>query len=396
MKHMLSNDKLNILTVVWVLFCLKIAAPYGLSFSEIFYYLMLLFICILEFVKLYKGGIKSKTEYKILCCFIFLMMIQVIGTIQLFTLFSIRNIIAIFCILCFFDVLAFCDYEIEIVPIRIATYITFFFLGVRYALHEDFGNIVPGFIVFSLCAYALFEISYSLKLSSNELNKKRIYKIALWVVPIYAVAVAICYLSHARTSLLTLLIITFLYIFIICINPSKKKMRIFFFVLIAGVIGLIIVYTYIRSFSWYDNVNVYSVKMFGKNLDSSRPNLWRTSLESLNWWQIIIGEGPGKLPDVMRYRSASFHNSYIQLIMQSGVVGLLSLMFVFFYIWNCLIKHCDDLSIKLVLSVFVGVIVYNCFEVTLLQNKAFLGLLQWLILAYGVKRSMSLDFRKEV
>lgn len=45
---------------------------------------------------------------------------------------------------------------------------------------------------------------------------------------------------------------------------------------------------------------------------------------------------------------------------------------------------------KMVLACFVGVIVYNLFESTLLQNKVFLGMCEWIVICMGIVRNKEL------
>ena len=48
----------------------------------------------------------------------------------------------------------------------------------------------------------------------------------------------------------------------------------------------------------------------------------------------------------------------------------------------------------LFVSAFVAVIAYNCMECCLLQNKTFLGMMQWMVLALGVQRSRMEESKK--
>ena len=121
-------------------------------------------------------------------------------------------------------------------------------------------------------------------------------------------------------------------------------------------------------------------ELFGKNIDSSRSYLWNESLKILSDWQYLLGMGTGKLPEVERYKSSSFHNSYLQLLMQNGLLGLMVLMMLFRKLWNLVIRTQIDDIVYFAISIFIAIIIYNCFETTLFQNKTFLGITEWVAL----------------
>ena len=149
--------------------------------------------------------------------------------------------------------------------------------------------------------------------------------------------------------------------------------------------GLLTTYFYIniKEIYFYEFFDSISYNLFGKFLDSSRPFLWSESLKILSGWQYFIGAGTGKLPEIARFENSSFHNTYLQLFIQNGILGLIALIAVFKKLWNLIISNEIDEMSYLVISIFIGVIIYNCFETTLLQNKTFLGIVEWLTISIG-------------
>lgn len=86
---------------------------------------------------------------------------------------------------------------------------------------------------------------------------------------------------------------------------------------------------------------------------------------------------------MIRFKNSSFHNTYLQLFIQNGIFGLVILIILFKKIWNLIIDNEIDDMLYFVISIFIGIIIYNCYETTLLQNKTFLGIIEWLTLGIG-------------
>jgi O-antigen ligase len=91
--------------------------------------------------------------------------------------------------------------------------------------------------------------------------------------------------------------------------------------------------------------------------------------------------------------SGSVHSQYFQILLQNGLAGLSILFVLLFIIWVTMTNKRDKPNLFCIAS-FVGIILYNAFEVSFLQNKLALGGMQWLILAIGVGRSLRSMVRK--
>lgn len=163
----------------------------------------------------------------------------------------------------------------------------------------------------------------------------------------------------------------------------------FWAVIAVSIIGIYI-YARVDTFAFYTEWHTISVQLFGKGLDSGRPWLWGESLNAIgnNW---VVGMGTGiQTNDLMNFEG-SFHNQFIQLFMQNGLIGLFVFYGILFTLWKPLARHLDDRIVRICLAAFIGIIAYNCFETTLLENKVALGIMQWQLIAIGVSRACSLD-----
>lgn len=197
-------------------------------------------------------------------------------------------------------------------------------------------------------------------------------------------AVIFSFLCASRTALFVsiLLVVLFCLFYFFDFKPSTYK-KLFTVMLIFIVLGLTL-YINAKDYKWYESLNVISQQYFGKNIDSSRSYLWQTSLAQLKGTDWIWGLGTGIKPFIPRYANSSFHNSFIQTLMQNGVIGLSCVVFIFWIIWTNIVKIEVRPLRALFMSAFVAVVLYNCMECCLLQNKSFLGMIQWSILSLGV------------
>jgi O-antigen ligase len=117
--------------------------------------------------------------------------------------------------------------------------------------------------------------------------------------------------------------------------------------------------------------------------------LWKASIEAIgNKW--IFGLGTGTLPSDFMMFEASFHNQFLQLFMQNGIIGLSMFYYLLYTLWKPMADNLRDPVIKICAAAFFGIIIYNSFETTLLQNKIALGLIEWQLIAIGVSRGISL------
>ena len=200
-------------------------------------------------------------------------------------------------------------------------------------------------------------------------------------------SVAFILASQSRTALFVLGIMAAFLIILRMSKPNRRFLNTFFLIFIGCVVVFLFVYAHAKDFGWYADLNEYSQLLFGKNIDSSRGGLWEQSLRRVQGSE-LFGLGADASP-VGVYEGRSFHNSFVQAYVQNGLVGLLCLISALFALWRIMASAASDPVVSVALAVLVGVVVYNCFESTLLSNKLSLGYLQWCLLALGVARSLA-------
>lgn len=200
--------------------------------------------------------------------------------------------------------------------------------------------------------------------------------------------------TRSRTALFTLGIIVVSFGILRFLNPSPKAIRFSYFGLIICSAVALVMYFFSTEMPWYDAINSISNQLFGKNIDSSRSYLWQTAFDQLDG-HFLFGLGTGTLP-LGRYDGSSYHNSFLQIIMRNGVIGLALLLAMLYVVWKQLSEYGDDKCTLFAIAAFAGIIIYNCFECTLLDNKLSIGCIEWLFLAVASFRASSLQIQSEL
>lgn len=387
----MKNCHPNSVSIVWMLLCIRIC--FGAFYAETAWmeYLLWGAIAVMTLKRLLQEkALISKGNKQFFLYFAGLIGWMLIGCLLTRSFHAIKTTIIVMVLCCFILEMTFKQRQVQICYFRVFYAIVLFALLIYTISGVNLGNTIPGCMVFLTCGYVVAE---SLQGNPGEQQGKWMKSGRFWMLAVTMVlAFVISWESSARTASLVVLVIVFALAVFSKVN--KKYVMTIFYVCVAGTILFTAMYAFIRYMPFFEQADQLSKKLFQKSLDSSRPGLWRTSLAELSWWQWLIGKGTGILPSIERYDNSSFHNSYIQLLMQNGVVGLAILYALLGSFWKKLAAYAEDNIVKFVLATFVGIMVYNCFETTLLQNKTFLGIVQWLVLMLGLLRCKQLQ-RKE-
>ena len=387
-------DKPNYLTILFLLIFIRLIT-FNYSFSVIFEYAIWLLNMSYFILRYYKNSYCSKVFY----LFIILALVQIIGVFFNPTLYSMKNVISTL----FVAFLVESVFNVQVIQykyIKYMYYITSLSL-VTLAHNTDAAmNTIPGCMVFISLTMIIFERMYYTKSKRNisrcKYQSKRnilrckylkkflflsipiIDTLAYIIIPVY-IAMAL----HSRTALFMIPIFMIVYLFFCFMSKRKRRLWIYDLLCVALLL-VIIFYINIESFWWYPQINAISNKYFNKNVNSSRPLIWLNGIEGMDFLQVIIGRGTGTLPTLENYIGNSFHSSYIQLFVQNGIIGIVVLFLILRYFWRYISYRIKNPNLKLFSSFFVCIMIYNLFECTLLQNKTFLGNIQWVTISLGV------------
>lgn len=204
-----------------------------------------------------------------------------------------------------------------------------------------------------------------------------------------AVSAYLIFKLQSRTSFFILIIFLLSYCFFAFFSFKRKALKNIYSFLVLFLVSFFMFYINIELFDFYDSINAYSLEYFGKNINSGRGEIWLSAMQG-DALDILFGYGTGKLPTIDRYSDSSFHSSFIQLYYQNGILGMLLFIYILSLIWQSIIMNNEGRRKAISLAAFISIVVYNCFETTLLSNKISLGLLEWLVLGTAVNGRLSL------
>lgn len=120
----------------------------------------------------------------------------------------------------------------------------------------------------------------------------------------------------------------------------------------------------------------------------SRMQIWKSSFESI-LEKPLLGVGIGNYPVVLNEeisaakRGASAHNLYLDITSEMGLLGLIVLLLIFWQIFKKSIKNSNQFS-HIFAFFFVWILIYNLFDVVLLNDKVLLLFMVALGILYSV------------
>lgn len=192
----------------------------------------------------------------------------------------------------------------------------------------------------------------------------------------------IIYVSTARAVILLLLTVVGARI---VLYLSKKVFSYLFHVIVIFNILFLAFYTLLAKSSYFDSLNNWSIETFGKNFFSGRQNIWEPVME-FGLKQPIFGHKVGIMP--VNYMEGSHyvhvHNQYLQIFLESGLVGLVCFVFFLYGIWKVYQKGLHSNIVRWSACFFLGILVYQSVEVSLFFNMEPIGLMHWFIIAIGM------------
>lgn len=212
-------------------------------------------------------------------------------------------------------------------------------------------------------------------------SKKFIFFRCMLIIPIPLFFIIT---TGTRSVLLSILFMLLTWTVWKLISKSKIIFNLYFLLITLFCYMYTIIYPnldrYLTNFEYYDYL---MIKYTGKRIHSGRDEIWSTLIDiiSLKPW---FGYGSGAQPNDFFSTSLSAHNLYLQIALQVGVVGLAFFAIFLFFIWKKFWINRYDKKVILSASFFIGILIYQLSEVSLLQNSFIFALFQWLIIGIGL------------
>lgn len=219
-----------------------------------------------------------------------------------------------------------------------------------------------------------FKYSYVLFFIFFTKNKKWITLVCLFA--------GLVYLSHVRTAYIGVFFALMTFLFKrYTLNMSSRTYRLIKWLFIAGIITFVMVYPMLQTFSWYEQFEVIVLQYTGKILLSGRNEIWSEAFLYIDQ-KPFLGYGLDTTSiDI------SMHNSYLQHILESGIVGILLLFFLINSVLNNIIKNKSNLHHLLFIYTLVNLLMCTT-EVMLLHGQMILQILMWAIMGLGLNKKI--------
>ena len=207
-------------------------------------------------------------------------------------------------------------------------------------------------------------------------SKERIWEVYIiaWIYLVWC--------SKVRTALLGVLIVFLLIIIFKFINKKIRRsiLKLAKWILFASLIIIIVIYPQFDRLPFYEEVSNYIYIHTGKIFFSGRNEIW---IEALN----IAKKSPllGYGLDYSQQFDISVHNSYLNILLQTGILGIFAFLLLINNILNTIIKKNQFLSTILFIFAIVNLLISSA-EVMLLQGQLVLQLVIWCLFGIGINQ----------
>lgn len=147
-----------------------------------------------------------------------------------------------------------------------------------------------------------------------------------------------------------------------------------------ALVTIILFVGYSSEIASFSTVEWYVSELTGRSLHSGRQIIWPVAIE-LILDEPLFGHGAGFLINTLAGNETwSAHNTFLQVAMQTGVMGLAVLLITLFHVLKNVQSSRDSDERKfLYMLIWLVVLLYNCLEVSLVQNAMPIAVIQWLI-----------------
>lgn len=230
-----------------------------------------------------------------------------------------------------------------------------------------------GAIVFYLYLFLIFR--------KNYFKQKKIKKVYFLCVSL--LAVFLIFYSQARSIWISLSVFYITYYLWDFLCKRKILSSLYMF----SVLGFCMLFSF-----WYPRLPEYSfalewnqrlIELTGKSLFSGRQIVWKDLLNAAMENPLL-----GYSFDMRFNGGMSAHNMYLEVILQSGILGLGCLLILFYSIWMYLCRCGDYINARVSGAALIAIIIHQLFEVTLIQNNLAIGIIQWIIISLGFSKGL--------
>ncbi|GEN58052.1 hypothetical protein GCM10012290_25930 [Halolactibacillus alkaliphilus] len=270
-----------------------------------------------------------------------------------------------------------------IISISIFYLLLDWFFGISTSPFRDFTS---GFRNPNGLAILLFCGTYFIILSFHYVSNKLLksFFITMLLISLFLISE-----TGARSISLSIFIV----ILILLINKYRRNLAYYaFFIALGFNLLFILIYVKLPNTTIGYKLNNISTSLFSKGFFSGREHIWSEVWNhSIN--SPLIGHGISSKAGHINGVNTSTHNQYLQIFMESGVIGLTFFLIFLYLMWGLLSRNLNTFEGALSAGFFIATVIYSNYELTLFQNNFHIGMIQWLIITIGIsdqyKKSLS-------
>lgn len=384
-KIILNNITIFILSIIFITFVIiDKTTIMNLNFAFPAYILMLFSIIVLmayiSKINMQKSNVTSVLVY-IFIYMVFLTLYSISTNINDIN-YAIR-IMVYFSIVFLFSNLKYTrnQFKYLILPFSILTVLMFLSWFNSYEMFK-FASIFQnpntlGIVVFN----SLFFHLLYLYITKNKLMK-------LVLIVLILMNLSLLYLSTSRAVWLSLTIS----IMVLFLYRQLTKTRFIYRITFLITLFVIFIFSYFypklytMELGW--KINDIILDFTGKSFFTGREDLWAEIILMIET-KPLFGFGLSASSKELIGTNHEAHNMYLNVVLQTGLVGLLFYSIVLFVIWDRLFLQHKKIKehnkyYKLFPAYMAGLIIYQGFELSFVRGSYSISLLEWLFLAIGL------------
>lgn len=166
---------------------------------------------------------------------------------------------------------------------------------------------------------------------------------------------------------------------------SSKIFNLLFYIVMLINLGFAFIYVWLYKSQLLMGINYWFLDHFGQQIFSGRQYIWDKAI-SYALEKPVLGHFVGIVPDdfITDAHYVHAHNQYLQILLESGLVGLGCFVLMLFAIWKVYQKSLNSSLVVWSACFYLGILFYQSLEVSLFDNMQAVGLFQWLIIAIGL------------
>ena len=190
---------------------------------------------------------------------------------------------------------------------------------------------------------------------------------------------------YAATSRAIYLVLLIMLVSRIVFSISRKWFSRLFYVVMGFNLFFLFFYSYLAHTKIAQSLDAWSMKYLHKSFFSGREDIWTPALEygkesPLTGYYVDI-RPIDYMPNTHYIHS---HNQYIQVFLESGLLGFLAFIGLLFVIWRILQRGLHIPAVRVVACFMLGLLFYQSVEISLFFNMKSIGFIQWFILGIGI------------